>query len=211
MSIKLILFDDSKHIRESLSLLFSTYANFDLAGSYETTDRAEELIAIAKPDVVLMDIDMPGRNGIDAVADIHAKFPELPIIMLTVFDDADRVFNSLRNGALGYLLKSSSPTKLLDALLEISEGGAPMSPSIAKKVMLHLQEESPSKAGNYQLTVREKEVLSSLVDGLSYKMIADKLDIGFETVRSHIKKIYEKLHVQTMTEAVSKTLRERLL
>jgi DNA-binding NarL/FixJ family response regulator len=211
MSIKILLFDDSKHIRESLSLLFSTDDKFHLAGAYESTDQAEELIGITNPDVVLMDIDMPGRNGIDAVGDIHQKFPKLPIIMLTVFDDADRVFNSLRNGALGYLLKSSSPGKLLDALIEVSEGGAPMSPSVARKVMLHLQEESPSKTTDYQLTSREKEVLTHLVDGLSYKMIADHLGIGFETVRSHIKKIYEKLHVQSMTEAVSKTLREKLL
>lgn len=211
MAIKILLFDDSKHIRESLSLLLSTDNAYSLAGAYESTDRAEELISIAQPDVILMDIDMPGRNGIDAVADIHIKFPQLPIIMLTVFDDSDRVFNSLRNGAMGYLLKSSSPTKLLDALLEVSEGGAPMSPSIAKKVMLHLQSEAPSKTVDYQLTAREKEVLTLLVDGLSYKMIADKLSIGFETVRSHIKRIYEKLHVQTMTEAVSKTLREKLL
>jgi DNA-binding NarL/FixJ family response regulator len=211
MPIQIILFDDSKHIRESLSLLFSTDDRFHLVGAYESTDSAEELISIRQPDIVLMDIDMPGRNGIAAVADIHQKFPELPIIMLTVFDDADRVFNSLRSGAMGYLLKSLTPGKLLEALIEVSEGGAPMSPSVARKVMLHLQEEPPIQATNYQLTAREKEVLAHLVDGLSYKMIADHLEIGYETVRSHIKKIYEKLHVQSMTEAVSKTLREKLL
>jgi len=211
MAIKIILFDDSKHIRESLSLLFSTDSRFELAGAYESTDRAEELIGISKPDVVLMDIDMPGRNGIVSVGEIRQSYPQLPVIMLTVFDDADRVFESLRNGAMGYLLKSSSPGKLLDALIEVSEGGAPMTPSIARKVMLHLQGEVPSKTIDYQLTAREKEVLTLLVEGNSYKMIADQLGIGFETVRSHIKKIYEKLHVQSMTEAVSKTLREKLL
>jgi len=211
MPINVILFDDNKHIRESLSLLIVTDNKYSLSGAYENADNAEDLISITRPDVVLMDIDMPGKNGIDAVADIHKRFPELPIIMLTTFDDADRVFDSLRNGALGYMLKSSSPEKVLDAISEVYSGGAPMSPSIARKVMFRLQEESPSRQADYQLTSREREVLSLLVDGLSYKMIADKLDIGFETVRSHIKKIYEKLHVQTMTEAVSKTLRERLI
>ncbi len=211
MPIQIILFDDNKHIRESLAMLFLSDNDFHLCGAYENAESAEDLIAITKPDVVLMDIDMPGKNGIDAVADIHKRFPDLPIIMLTVFDDADRVFTSLRNGALGYMLKSSSPEKLLEAIKDVYSGGAPMSPSIARKVMFRLQTESPGKPEDYQLTAREKDVLALLVDGLSYKMIADKLDIGFETVRSHIKKIYEKLHVQTMTEAVSKTLRERLL
>ncbi|MFN0030733.1 MAG: response regulator [Flavobacteriales bacterium] len=211
MPIQVIVFDDNKHIRESLSLLFVTDHDFALCGAYENTDSAEELIAITKPDVVLMDIDMPGRNGIDAVGDIHKKFPELPIIMLTVFDDTERVFTSLRSGAFGYMLKSSPPHKLLEAIKDVHAGGAPMSPSIARKVMFHFQEDTPHTYAEYDLTVREREVLSHLVEGLSYKMIADKLNIGFETVRSHIKKIYEKLHVQTMTEAVSKTLKEKIL
>lgn len=211
MSIKIIVFDDNKHIRESLSLLLVTDPRFNLAGAYNDAEDAERLIAAFTPDVVLMDIDMPGKNGIDAVGDIHKVFPKLPIIMLTVFEDEDRVFRSLRNGALGYILKSTAPEKLLDAITEVMQGGAPMSPSVARKVMAHLQAETSPQKIDYSLTQREKDVLALLVEGNSYKMIADKLEIGFETVRSHIKKIYDKLHVQTMTEAVSKTLREKLL
>ncbi|MEN9638292.1 MAG: hypothetical protein RLZZ262_160 [Bacteroidota bacterium] len=211
MAIKVILFDDSKSIRESLAMLLNTDRRFELTGAYESTDRAEELIAIGKPDVVLMDIDMPGRNGIRTVRDLRAQFPQLPVIMLTVFDDADRVFESLRFGAMGYLLKSSAPSRVLDALIEVYEGGAPMTPSIARKVMLQLQDEEPKQMVDYQLTTREREVLALLVEGHSYKMISGQLDIAFETVRSHIKRIYEKLHVQSMTEAVSKTLREKLI
>jgi DNA-binding NarL/FixJ family response regulator len=211
MAIKILLFDDSKHIRESLALLFETDDRFEWKGSYASTDQAEELITISRPDVVLMDIDMPGRNGIASVGDIRQQFPDLPILMLTVFDDTDRVFDSLRRGAMGYLLKSTAPDKLIAALIEVSEGGAPMTPSIARKVMMHLQEEGHFHKVDYHLTAREKEVLTLLVEGQSYKMIAGHLEIGFETVRSHIKKIYDKLHVQSMTEAVAKTLREKLI
>ncbi len=211
MAIKIIIFDDNKHIRESLSLLIVTDSRFDLIGAYTDAEDAERIIAAFNPDIVLMDIDMPGKNGIDAVSDIHKAFPNLPIMMLTVFEDEDRVFRSLRNGAIGYILKSTAPEKLLEAINEVMAGGAPMSPSVARKVMTHLQAEAKPVTTDYSLTQREKDVLALLVEGNSYKMIADKLDIGFETVRSHIKKIYEKLHVQTMTEAVSKTLRERLL
>jgi DNA-binding NarL/FixJ family response regulator len=211
MAIKIILFDDSKFIRESLSLLLSTDKRFELAGAYESTDSAEELIGISRPDVVLMDIDMPGRNGILSVADIRVKFSDLPIIMLTVFDDENRVFDSLRNGAVGYLLKSSAPDKLLDALADAHAGGVPMSPSIARKMLSHFQNERRDLKKDYDLTLREKEVLALLIEGLSYKLIADRLSIGFETVRTHIKNIYSKLHVQTMTEAVSKALREGIV
>jgi len=211
MAIRIVVFDDNKHIRESLSLLLVTDPRFDLVGAYNDAEDAERIINAFNPGVVLMDIDMPGKNGIDAVGDIHKVFPNLPVIMLTVFEDEDRVFRSLRNGALGYILKSTAPEKLLDSITEVMSGGAPMSPSIARKVMSHLQAEASPQKIDYSLTQREKDVLALLVEGNSYKMIADKLEIGFETVRSHIKKIYDKLHVQTMTEAVSKTLREKLL
>ena len=211
MVTSIVLFDDNRHIRESLSLLLSTDSRFLLLGAFEDARNAEKHIADLLPDVILMDIDMPGKNGIQAVADIHLQFPAIPVIMLTTFEDNDRVFQSLKKGAMGYLLKSTAPERLLDAITEVKAGGAPMTPSIARKVMLQFQGNQTKPVDDYNLTVREKEVLALLVDGLSYKMIADRLNIGFETVRSHIKKIYEKLHVQSMTEAVSKSMREGLI
>ncbi|MDZ4822588.1 MAG: response regulator transcription factor [Flavobacteriales bacterium] len=211
MPIGVMLFDDNRHIRDSLSLMLVADSRFKLCGAFEDASNAVELVSVLKPDVVLMDIDMPAKNGIEAVGEVHVAFHDLPIIMLTVFDDSDRVFQSLRKGAVGYLLKSTPPEKLIEALMEVKDGGAPMSPSVARKVMQHFQHDQLPEKADYKLSPREKDVLCLLVDGLSYKMIADRLDIGYETVRSHIKNIYVKLHVQTMTEAVAKTLKEGLV
>lgn len=166
-------------------------------------------VAACKPDVVLMDIDMPGMNGIDAVRELHARHPELPVMMLTVFADEDRVYASLQAGAVGYLLKNDEPTALIDAITEVHHGGAPMTPSIARKVLRQFQQQAASAgtpSEDHGLSAREKEVLQGLVDGLSYKMIADRLGITYETVRTYIKRIYEKLQVHNNTEAVAKTL-----
>jgi len=211
MPINVSLFDDNRHIRESLLLLFNSDTRFHIVGVNEDAIYAEEKVREQNPDVVLMDIDMPGKNGIDAVREVHASFPKLPIMMLTVFEDTERVFDSLKNGATGYLLKSSSPEKLLESVEIMAHGGAAMSPVIAKMVMTHFQYHEKRETTDYRLSPREREVLHLLVEGLSYKMIADRLNIGFETVRTHIKKIYEKLHVHTMTEAVAKTIKEGLL
>jgi len=210
VAIKTLLFDDNQHIRDAVAMLIATDLRFEFCGAYDKADYAAELVSIHHPDVVIMDIDMPVVNGIDAVRVLHKTYPELPIIMLTVFDDVDRIFGSLQNGALGYMLKSTPPNKLLDAIIDVYQGGAPMSPAIARKVMTHFQKDT-SPSVDYALTSREMEVLSLLVDGLPYKLIGDRLGIGIETVRTHIKKIYGKLHVQTMTEAVSKALRENIV
>ncbi|MFN8697898.1 MAG: response regulator [Flavobacteriales bacterium] len=211
MAAGILVCDDSKLIRESLELLIHSDNRFRFLGAFESADEIVPLIQVLKPDIVLMDIDMPGINGLDAVAMVRAHRPDLPVIMLTVFDDEERVFTALRNGAIGYLLKSTPPERLLEALAEVSEGGAPMSPSIARKVMSYFNAQQKSPAPDYHLTAREKEVLAALVSGLSYKMTAEKLFIGYETVRTHVKNIYEKLHVQTVAEAVSKSVREGLV
>lgn len=208
--IHVALFDDSKVIRDSLGTLLSTTPGIGLCGCFPNAEQLLERIAACKPDVVLMDIDMPGINGIEAVGMLHLRHPDLPVIMLTVFADEDRVYAALRAGAMGYLLKNSDPNELLDAIVEVRQGGAPMTPSIARKVLLHFQHlpaipDTP--VDDPGLSPRELEVLQQLVDGLSYKMIADKLNIGFETVRSHIKHVYEKLHVHSNAEAVAKTLK----
>lgn len=212
--IHVALFDDSKGIRDSLGTLLSTTPGIGLCGCFPNADKLLERIDACKPDVVLMDIDMPGLNGIGAVQMLHAQQPQLPVIMLTVFADEDRVYAALCAGAMGYLLKNTAPNELLDAIAEVRKGGAAMTPSIARKVMLHFQRMPNvprTQKEDHGLSPREKEVLACLVEGLSYKMIADRMSIGFETVRSHIKRIYEKLHVHNCTEAVSKTIKGGLL
>ncbi len=209
-TVHVALFDDSQSIRDSLSSFFGTTDGIGLCGCYPNAEHLLQRIAACKPDVVLMDIDMPGMDGIQATALLHKHHPDLPVIMLTVFDNEDRVYASLCAGARGYLLKNSNPNALLDAIAEVRNGGAPMSPGIARKVMLHFQRmPSPPRATmeDHGLSPREKEVLQGLVEGLSYKLIADKLEISYETVRSHMKRIYEKLQVHNNTEAVAKTLK----
>jgi len=158
---------------------------------------------------------MPGANGIEALKEIKQKFPALNILMQTVFEDDTKVFESICNGASGYVLKNTPPARMLEAIVETYQGGAPMTPVIAKKVLSLLQlqnKETPAGATeHYSLTPREKEVLSLMVNGMSYKMIAAHCNISFETVRSHIRNIYEKLHVATMTEAVAKAIKTKLV
>ena len=213
-TIHVALFDDNKGIRDALGTLLSTTPGIGLCGCFPDATNVLGRVAACKPDVVLMDIDMPGTNGIDAVRELHAHKPELPVMMLTVFADEDRVYASLQAGAVGYLLKNDDPNALIEAITEVHQGGAPMTPSIARKVLRHFQQQAvPAGAPSedHGLSAREKEVLQGLVVGLSYKMIADRLGITYETVRTHIKRIYEKLQVHNNTEAVAKTLKGRLL
>lgn len=215
MSLRISIFDDNKNIRDSISLLLQTEPDFELVGSYCHVLDCMDDIRESKPDVVLMDIEMPGMNGIEAVKMIKKEFPQIQILMQTVFEDDERVFDSICAGASGYILKNYLNTKLVDSIRELQYGGSPMSPSIARKVLNKMQSFSsiikPEEAPDYQLTAREKEVLSCLVNGLSYKMIAADLNISYETVRSHVKKIYEKLHVASLTEVVAKAINQRIV
>ena len=167
-----------------------------------------------QPDVVLMDIDMPGMNGIDGVKNIRSVRPETHIIMLTVFDDNQRVFDAICAGATGYLLKRTPDEKIIDAIRDVQTGGAPMTSRIAKQVLqlFSVQQNSQQQSTiDYQLTKRETETLSWLVKGYSYKMIAENMEVSIDTVRAHIKKIYEKLHVHSMNEAVAKAIRQKIV
>lgn len=212
MAIRVTIFEDNKKFRESLSMLIDGSPGFMLAGAYPDALDAVADIRKSEPDVVLMDIEMPGITGIEALQEIKKKFPTLNILIQTVFEDDDRVFESICNGASGYILKNTAPARMLDAIVETYQGGAPMSPVIAKKVLLRLQSQQQTiESENISLTPREKEVLALMVQGKSYKMIAAQCEISFETVRSHIKNIYEKLHVATMTEAVAKAVKSRLV
>lgn len=206
-----MLFDDNKRIRDSLSLLFASYPLYEWKGAHMDASEAIDLMEIYAPDVVLMDIDMPGINGIDAVKNIRRKYPDQVILMLTTFDDDEKIFDAICAGASGYIIKSKSLRHLLDAVKEAYEGGAPMSPSIARKVLqLFKEKNAPGDADSFHLTDREKEVLVHLINGSSYKMIAADMKLSYDTVHSHIKNIYKKLQVNSVSEAVSKAMRLRL-
>ncbi len=208
--IKVIIFDDNDLLRDSIAMLLQDSADFTLTGSYSHCLDVTENIRETKPDVVIMDIDMPGMNGIEGVKMIRKNFPGVQILMLTVFDDDEKVFAAIKAGADGYILKNAEPKNLLNAISEVYNGGAPMTPGIARKVLHQFQTILPEKEKDYHLSTREKEVLSLLVDGLSYKMMAAKLNITYDTVRAHMKKIYEKLHVASMTEAVAKAITQNI-
>lgn len=208
--IRVIIFDDNDSLRDSIAMLLQDNADFTLAGAYSHCLDLIDNINETKPDIVIMDIDMPGMNGIEGVKLIRKNFPTLQILMLTVFDDDEKVFSAIKAGAGAYILKNAEPNNLLHSLSEVYNGGAPMTPNIARKVLQQFQNFLPGEKKDYHLSIRENEVLGLLVEGLSYKMIASKLDITYDTVRAHMKKIYEKLHVASMTEAVAKAINQKL-
>jgi DNA-binding NarL/FixJ family response regulator len=190
-------------LREALSLLVSTTDGYALLGAFGDCRSVESQTASLQPDVILMDIDLPGMSGIEATLRLHRQFPGVEVLILTVFDDDGQIFDAIRAGASGYLLKRTPPSRILDAIREVYEGGAPMSPGIARRVMesLHVGETGRELE---QLTPRELEVLKLLAVGKSYKMVASEIGIGLETVRTHIRRVYEKLHVHSVTEAIAR-------
>lgn len=215
MGLRIAIFDDNRNILQSISMLLGTVPDFEITGIYSDVLNCLDDIAESAPDVVLMDIEMPGMTGIEAVPQIKKKYPAVKILMQTVFEDDDRVFDSICAGASGYILKNEINARLIDYIKDLQTGGSAMSPSIARKVLAKMQEHAtvirPPQTPDYNLTAREKEVLSCITEGMSYKMIADKLSISFETVKTHIKNIYEKLHVASMSEAVAKALNQKLI
>jgi DNA-binding NarL/FixJ family response regulator len=215
MSIRITIFDDNKNIRNSIILLLNTDPTFEVVGTFSDAQHCVENVLTSRPDVVLMDIEMPGVNGIEAVRLLTREFPHIQILIQTVFEDDERVFDSICAGASGYILKNQINSSLIDAIKELQTGGSPMSPSIARRVLNILQQGYKNKrqpaTEEYNLTAREKEVLTAIVNGLSYKMIGYELNISYETVRSHIKKIYEKLHVASLTEVVAKAINQNIV
>jgi DNA-binding NarL/FixJ family response regulator len=209
MALSVLLYEDDDLLRESIGSIVQLDKRYTVAGSFNNVLMAEAQVTEIKPDIILMDIDMPGRTGIEAVKRIRAAGIDTPILMLTVFDDTTHVFDAICAGASGYLLKKHLSAKLFDAVDEVLNGGAPMSPSIAHMVIASMQK--PASANPYKLTPREKEILSSLAKGNSYKMIAIEFEVTMDTVRAHIKKIYVKLQVHSQTEAVAKALNEKLV
>lgn len=209
-ALSVLIFEDNALLRESISSLIAAKEDMELLGAFENVLSVKDKVTEFKPDLILMDIDMPGMSGIEAVAEIRQLNINTPIIMLTVFDDNTHVLDAIRAGASGYLLKKHLSTKLYDSIEEVLAGGAPMSPSVARMVIASMQQK-PQLENTYQLTSREKEILTALSKGNSYKLIAGQFEISIDTVRTHIKRIYEKLHVHSQTEAVSKAFNEKLV
>ncbi len=205
------IYEDNDKLRALLELLIGSQEGFAVVGAYGNGQTIVEQIEHDRPNVVLMDIDMPGRNGIDCVRLVKEFDPAVHIMMHTVFDDDDRLFACLSNGAAGYLLKKDTATHLLTALQEVMAGGGPMSPGIARRVLQTFQRPETPRSPTYGITLREQELLSLLTRGYTYRMIGIELHISVETVRRHLKNIYQKLHVQCGTEAVAKALRERII
>lgn len=202
--IRVAIYEDNAGLREILAAIIRESEDFELAGEFGHCLDAIKNTEAFKPDVILMDIDMPGKSGIDAVREIKDSFPETEIIMNTVFDDDDRVFRAIQAGATGYLLKKNSLATLLNSIKDVKSGGAPMSPSIARQLLNLPWIRQRDKNNNHDLSDREMQILEFLSKGLSYKMVAEELHISIDTVRSYIKRMYEKLHVHSVTEAIHK-------
>src|SRR5690349_2711994 len=215
MPIRVAIFEDNKMVRDALEAILTGTPGFICCGAFSEVNNIERDIRRAAPDVVLMDIEMPGRNGIEATRILHELFPEIKVLIQTVFNDSDKIFNALCAGASGYILKNEPPAKQIEAIHEVFNGGAPISPSIAKKIMhFFLQKNvilvSPGNT-DFQLSDREKEILSLMTHGHNYRSIADKAFISYETVRTHVKRIYKKLHVASRAEAILKAQQQGLV
>jgi len=212
MKTKVLVYDDNKGRQEALKVLIGFSDDMVFVGGRENCNTVERDVLMLEPDVVLMDIDMPGVDGIEGLKRIRKCAPQVFIIMQTVFEDEEKIFAAIHEGAHGYFLKKTHPNKLIEGIRDVLEGGAPMTPSVARKVleMFHHQS-SHATAKHFDLSAREIEILSMLTRGMSYKMIADECNISFHTVNSHLKKIYEKLHVHSATEAVAKAIDQKLI
>jgi DNA-binding NarL/FixJ family response regulator len=199
MKIRVFIYDDSQERRDSLKALFLLNDEIKFVGEAENCKNVLNDIDNTYPDLVLMDINMPEVNGLEGLKQIKTHHPEVKVLMQTAFDDSDKIFTSIKNGASGYILKNDKPQRILQAIEEVMQGGAAMNPAIAQKVLNYFQ---PKTIAN-PLSPKETEVLAKLADGLSYKMVADQLGVSYSTVNTHTKKIYEKLHISSLGEAIA--------
>lgn len=210
MKNRLVIFEDNESLRKSLVILLNASDGYTVSGDFPDVFNVKEIIESLCPSLVILDIDMPGKDGITAIPVIKETDPEILVVMYTQFEDDDKIFRSLCAGADGYILKKTSPEQLFKALGEVESGGAAMSPAIAKKVMASFRVDHSGAAIKYNLTEREIEVLKLLIKGCSIKYIASELNIAYETGRSHLKNIYTKLHVNCGKEAIAKILAEKI-
>jgi DNA-binding NarL/FixJ family response regulator len=209
--VRVVVIEDLREVREGLRALINGTSGFQCASSFRTMEDALKGIEGTKPDVILTDIGLPGMDGIEGTRILRERFPEIPILALTVYDDDDNVFNAICAGASGYLLKNTAPARLLESLRDVASGGAPMSPEVARRVVDLFREFRPPERASYRLTPQETELLKLIVEGHHYKTAAAEMGISTNTVSFHLKHIYDKLQVHSKSEAVAKALRERLI
>jgi len=206
MSVNLAIVEDTPGFRESLVRMLNDAPGFQCSQTYGSAEEALQGIPAAPPDVVLMDINLPGMSGVECVRRLHTLAPRVRVIMLTVYENTENIYAALKAGASGYILKRTSPAKLLEAIQDVVDGGAPMSSAIARKVVQSFQETAPASGSVENLSSREQEVLDMLAKGYLYKEISDQLHLSLGTIKTYVRRIYEKLHVQSRTEAVIKYL-----
>lgn len=209
--IKIAIFDDHRHRREALKFMIGLNQEMECTGDYEDCSNLVANLSTNTPDVVLMDIHMPGVDGIEGVKLLQKHFPQTFIIMQTVFDDDDNLFNSLLAGAHGYLLKNTPGDKIIEGIKEVAEGGAPMTPSIARRVLSYFSKKPVNNKEEYNLSARETEILEWLVKGYSQKMVAAELYLSKHTINNHIKNIYQKLQVHNVSEAVATAIQKKII
>ncbi len=212
MEIKVAIFEDNKKLRESLEQLVNNAEDMYCCGAFPDANKLMRNMQMANPDVVMMDINMPGISGIEAVQQIKEKYPDVQILMQTVFEENDKIFAAICAGASGYMLKKTAPQKMIEAIRETYNGAAPMTASVAVKVLQMFRSQSSNDKKEYiDLSDREKEILALLVKGKSYKTIAAECFVSVDTVKTHVRHIYEKLHVHSKSEAVAKAIHQKLV
>ena len=209
--IKVTIIEDRREIRDALAMLIGGTEGFSCAGAYRSMEDALDRIKGSVPDVVLSDIGLPGMSGIEGIRILKERYPEMTVLMLSVYDDDERIFDALCAGACGYLLKRTSPARLIESLKEAVDGGAPMSPEVARRVVALFRDIRPPERADYQLTPHETRLLKLLVEGHNYKTAAAELGVSFHTIHFHMRNIYDKLQVHSKSEAVSKALRDRIV
>lgn len=210
-SIRVVIIEDLPEVRDGLAMLINGTDGFCCAGAFRTMEDALAGIAACRPNVILTDIGLPGMNGIEGTRVLAARLPDVPILALSVYGDDENVFDAICAGASGYLLKNTPPTRLLESIREVVNGGAPMSPEIARRVVTVFRDFRPPDRAAYRLTPQETELLKLIVEGHHYKTAAREMGISVNTVSFHLKHIYEKLQVHSKSEAVAKALRSRLI